>query len=258
MTTQTITDKNTENGSGETSLSDAIKHSPLGEDFVRRASGVTRHLAVELAFVWDDFVRRLERVPIVVAIESGTADASDYRRLLLNLRQQVVEGGRWIARTASSMSAEYFAVRSALIVHAAEEHRDYQMLEADYVAAGGELAEIQSASKNVGSEALSAYIFFQAGRPDPLHLFGAMFIIEGLGVLKATHWAGLLREHAGLDETQTRFLAYHGEGDDEHFEKLRRILSAPFITPEVAAGIVKTAKVVARLYALQLEELDNV
>ncbi len=37
------------------------------------------------------------------------------------------------------------------------------------------------------------------------------------------------------------------------FEMLR----SPIVTPDIARAIVKTAKVVSRLYALQLEELDN-
>jgi 3-oxoacyl-[acyl-carrier-protein] synthase-3 len=40
--------------------------------------------------------------------------------------------------------------------HAVTEHRDFRMLEVDYVASGGALADIQGAEKNIGSEALSA------------------------------------------------------------------------------------------------------
>ena len=78
------------------------------------------------------------RVPIVRRIEDGTATLDDYRRLLLNLRQQVVDGGRWISLAAASFSAEKFWLRSAAIQHAAAEHRDFQLLEHDYAAAGGD------------------------------------------------------------------------------------------------------------------------
>ena len=197
-------------------------------------------------------------MPLVRRLDEGTVTLDDYRELLLNLRQQVVEGGRWIALAASSMSIELFPVRSLLIKHAAEEHTDYQMLEQNYVSVGGDLATMLSQPKNIGSEAFSAFMFHQAAKPDPLDLFGAMFIIEGLGSSKAAGWAARIQELLGLEEEQVSFLAYHGVNDDSHYEKLRMILSHPLIDMALAERLVRTAKIVARLYALQLEEIGNI
>jgi 3-oxoacyl-[acyl-carrier-protein] synthase-3 len=215
-------------------------------------------LARDLALVWQAFTRRLDQVPIVAAINDGTVRRDDYLCLLRNIRQQVVEGGRWIAQAAASMSLPLFPVRSALIGHAAEEHRDYQMLEKNYVAAGGELHDIELASKNVGSEAFSSYMFHQSSLADPLQLFGAMFIIEGLGSARAAGWAIKLQSALGLPDSAVSFLAYHGKNDDSHYEKLRRVLASPFVDEKVGRTIVKTARTVGRLYCLQLEELDHV
>jgi 3-oxoacyl-[acyl-carrier-protein] synthase-3 len=211
----------------------------------------------ELGGVWGEFQRSLARVPVVRRIEDGTATLADYRRLLLNLRQQVVDGGRWISLAASSFSAELFWLRSAAIQHAAEEHRDYQMLERDFAAAGGDPALMAGTAPNIGSAALSAFMFHRAGQPDPVDLLGAMFIIEGLGARKAGGWAGRLQRSLGLRDDQLSFLRYHAEGDDEHFEVLRAALSSGLLGDDAVTAIVKTARVVARLYALQLEELDN-
>lgn len=242
----------------EIDLQNALERSPLGLAFANHPGEVQRYLATELAFVWQQFTERLDQVPVVRAIQTGQIKVEDYRQLLLNLRQQVIEGGRWIAHVAASMGQELFLVRSTMIRHAAEEHKDYQMLERNYVAAGGKLEEITGAPKNVGSEAFSAYMFHNALQPNPLHMFGAMFIIEGLGQAKAGRWAEQVKEHTGLGDDAVSFLAYHGKNDDDHYEKLRTILSAPFITGPVAERIVKTARTVGRLYCLQLEELGNV
>ena len=212
----------------------------------------------ELAAVWFDFEKRLSATPIVSHVENGTVTVEEYRELLLNLRQQVIEGGRWIALAASSMSIDLFPVRSLLITHAAEEHTDYQMLERDYASVGGDPTQMNAQPKNIGSEAFSAYMFHQASQPDPLNLFGAMFIIEGLGSAKAAGWAKNIKETLGLEDEQVSFLAYHGVNDDSHYEKLRMILSHPLIDQALAERLAKTAKVVARLYVLQLEELGNV
>jgi len=239
-------------------VAEALANSPLGPKFADSPSPVTRQLATDLALVWHEFTRRLDQVPVVAAINDGTITREGYLAVLRNIRQQVMEGGRWIALTASSMSLPLFIVRSALIKHAAEEHRDYQMLEKNYVEAGGELREIEQAEKNIGSEAFSSYMFHQASQPDPLNLFGAMFIIEGLGTARAAVWAEKVKKVLGLPDGAVSFLAYHGANDDGHYDKLRAVLSAPFIDEKVARSIVKTARTVGRLYCLQLEELEHV
>src|ERR1019366_5211751 len=86
-------------------------------------------------------------------------------------------------------SAELFWLRSAAIQHAATEHRDYQLLERDFAAVGGDPGAMAVTPANIGSAALSAFVFYRAGLPDPVDLLGAMFVIEGLGKLKAAGWA---------------------------------------------------------------------
>ena len=242
----------------EAEIRAAAEDSPLGTGLDLGNDPLVRGLVLELGLVWADFERMLRATPIIRRMEAGTVTLQDYRMLLRNLRQQVVEGARWIARAASNISAEHFPLRSMFISHARDEHRDFQMLERDYCSVGGSLEEILNAPKNVGSEALSAFMFHRASQPDPLDLLGAMFVIEGLGRLKAAQWAETLKAQLQLEDAQVSFLAYHGQNDDEHFDRLREVIASGVIDAAVAARIVKTAKVVARLYALQLEELDRV
>ncbi len=171
--------------------------SPLGAPSPDDAP-VTAAALGGLAEVWADLERALSRVPVVRRIEDGTATLDDYRRLLLNLRQQVVDGGRWISLAAAHFSTDLFWLRSAAIRHAADEHRDYQLLERDYAAVGGDPDVMASTPANVGSCALSAFVFHRAGQPDPVDLLGAMFVIEGLGKRKAGLWADRLQAHLGL------------------------------------------------------------
>lgn len=210
-----------------------------------------------LADVWIDFESRLNQVPIVDKLNRGRLRLEDYKLLLLNLRQQVMEGARWISRAASNITIEAFELRSMFIGHAADEHRDYQMIERDYIAVGGTLEEISSAEKNLGSEALSAWMFHRASQENPFDLFGAMFIIEGLGNRLAKRWGTKIKEQLSLKNEQVSFLLYHGVNDASHFEKLENAIHSGLLTERLVERIVKTAKVTARLYALQLEELGN-
>lgn len=216
----------------------------------------TESLIRQLARVWIEFEDSLRGVPIVQQIERGHVSADAYRMLLLQMRQQVVEGSRWIARAASSITAEHFAQRSALLQHAVAEHRDFQLLENDYVAMGGRIEDIRTAEKNIGSEALSAWMFYRASQPNPFDLLGAMFIIEGLGSRKAAKWAHAIRKTLGRPDAVS-FLAHHGKADEDHMLRLTEMLSSSAITPELADRIVRTARVTARLYRLQLEEIGG-
>ncbi len=210
-----------------------------------------------LADVWVELEDRLDEVPVLKRLAEGTVTLEDYKRLLFNLRQQVVDGSPWISRAASSFDMDHFELRSAAIRHAEEEHRDYQMIERDYVAVGGTLEEIRAGRKNIGSEALSGYMFTYASQPNPTGLMGAMFIIEGLGAQRAAGWAARFQEVLGLADNQVHFMKYHQEADAEHTGNLEAILTSGVVSDADAVEIVRCAQVVARLYAMQLEELDS-
>ncbi len=217
----------------------------------------SRELVRQLTRVWFDFDARLQRVPIIQRLNAGRLTLDDYKALLFNLRQQVIDGSRWISRAASNITAEYFPIRSAFIAHSQDEHRDYEMLERNYVGVGGSLDEIRAGRKNIGSEALSAYVLQKASVENPFELIGAMFIIEGLGQRLARRWGERIREQLGLKNEQVSFFLYHSESDVKHFSRLQLALDLGLLDDRRIAGIVTCAKVVARLYALQLEEIGH-
>jgi 3-oxoacyl-[acyl-carrier-protein] synthase-3 len=221
------------------------------------ADPLAQALVRGLGSVWYDFEDRLQGIPIVKKLYEGRFTAADYRALLFNLRQQVIDGSRWIARAASSITPEYFPIRSAFIAHTSDEHRDFEMLERNYLAVGGNLEEIRSGKKNIGSEALSAYILQRASQENPFELIGTMFIVEGLGQRIARQWGEKIREQLGLKSDHVSFFLYHSESDVKHFQRLDLAIRAGILTEKLVADIVRCAKVTARLYALQLEEIGN-
>lgn len=211
-----------------------------------------------LARAWIEFESALVQVPVIARLIAGKLRLEDYQRLLLNLRQQVVEGSRWISQAASNLGPDHEELRSLFVRHAVAEHRDYRLLEDNYVAAGGERQDIRAARKNIGSEALSAFMYHVGSRPDPVGLLGAMFVIEGLGERLAGPWSHAIREQLDLGEDAVSFLAYHGANDGDHLDMFDRALALAVHDRDMADEIVRHARIVARLYRLQLEEIDNV
>jgi hypothetical protein len=214
-------------------------------------SDVLRRLTV----VFTDFEARLEQTPLIRKLTRGRFELEDYHAFLIGLRQQVKDGALWMSRAASNIDEVHLELRSSLMRHAVVEHRDFRLLDADFVAAGGALAVIQAAEKNLGSEALSAWMFHEASRPNPFGLLGAMWIIEGLGSIKAAEWGALARQRLNLPDEALRFLLYHGANDVEHIKEFEDMLAMVLPDDAVAARIVRTAQVTARLYVLQIEEI---
>ena len=219
-----------------------------GEDIV---PDVLRRLAI----VFTDFEQRLEATPLIRKLTRGRFELADYHAFLINLRQQVKDGALWMSRAASNIDEAHLELRSTLMRHAVTEHRDFRLLEADFVAAGGELATIRGAAKTVGSEALSAWMFHEASKPDPFGLLGAMFVIEGLGSVKAAPWGRQVQARLELPDEAVRFLLYHGENDAEHMQEFEAMLRMVPQDAATAERIVTCARETARLYALQIEEI---
>lgn len=211
-----------------------------------------------LATIWLDFESGLGQVAIVRRVLERRIRLCDYHELLLNHRAQVMNGALWIARAASNIGHEFAELRSRFIRHAAAEHRDYQLLEQDYLRSGGSPAALRSHELNIGSEALSAWMFHRASQSDPFDLLGAMYIIEGLGKRVAASWAEHVQAALGLPAEAVSFYRYHGQADEDHLGELEAALGGGVLAlPEMGRRILKTARVTGRLYRLQLEELGS-
>nr|WP_246395109.1 iron-containing redox enzyme family protein [Microbulbifer rhizosphaerae] len=132
------------------------------------------------------------------------------------------------------------------------------MLERDFQSVGGDLTTLRGGRKNIGSNALSAWMYHRASQPNPLDLLGAMFMIEGLGKHFAGIFAESLQKHLGLRGDQVSFYLYHAQHDEDHLAELAETLGSGILdTDGLAERILETARVTGRLYLLQLEELGN-
>lgn len=225
-----------------------IDNKPIQEKLVR-----------DLTQIWVDFELSLRNTAIIERIYNGTISLEDYKLLLLNLRQQVIDGSQWIARAASNVSMDYFDIRSSFISHSRDEHKDYQILEKNFINCSGSKEALYQGEKNIGSEALSAYMFHKASQPNPFDLLGGMFIIEGLGNRLAGKWGRAIQHQLDLKDDQVSFFIYHETSDsnDNHFERFEKALNSELLTEEMAKRVAKTAKVVAKLYQMQLAEIGN-
>ena len=79
-----------------------------------------------------------------------------------------------------------------------------------------------------------------------------------LGQKKAAEWGALIKEQLKLEDSQVSFLLYHGSNDDDHMKQFEETLASGILDiNNMEKKIIKTAKIVARLYLLQLEEIGH-
>lgn len=201
--------------------------------------------------VWRRFSDDFLAAPVVARILERRSSLADYRLLLRDLRAQVVDGARWLARAAGSLGPAQLALRGALLQHAVTEHRDFRMLESDYVASGGAPEEIAAPRRNVGSEALCAWMEELSGRRDSLGILGALMIFEGVGSRLAPRLGEALQAGLGLSNEQCRFITYHAANDADHQGGLREVLRGALREPAEVDEILRSARITGMLYAQQ-------
>jgi 3-oxoacyl-[acyl-carrier-protein] synthase-3 len=66
-----------------------------------------------------------------------------------------------------------------------------------------------------------------------------------------------VQRRLGLPPDAVTFLLYHGENDAEHMDEFAEMLRMVLPDEATAARIVTCARVTARLYALQIEEIGT-
>lgn len=213
----------------------------------------THLLALTTGFepIWRTFVDEFSATPTIAAIRTGRCTLDDYRRMLKDLRAQVIEGARWLARAAGSVGPGELSLRGALLKHAFTEHADFRMLENDYVACGGDIEDIVNARRNIGSEALCAWMEELSGRRDSLGILGALMIFEGVGSKLAPAIAEGLKASLGLSDDQCRFITYHAANDDEHQGGMRLVLRGVLKDRSNVDEVLRAARITGLLYAQQ-------
>ena len=171
----------------------------------------------------------------------------------------MVEGARWIARALLEIDEHWFELRSRFMQHAITEHRDFKMIEQDYVSVGGRLEDIVGAPKNIGTEALHAFIFHRAEPAQSVRSARRHVHHRGARPEEGRRMGPADQGPARPARSeQVSFLLYHGENDEAHMQEFEDTLTSGILAiPDMDKAILKTAKVTARLYRLQLEELGN-
>ena len=129
------------------------------------------------------FERDLPTVPLLRRIDLGTYTVEDSS---VPFAQPSPTGHRGVEMDHPCGPAALIEIMlksvQRLLLTAVDEHRDYELLERDYVASGGRVEDIQAMERNLGSEALHGYLMHRSSRTQPNRFTRAQCgSSEGLG-----------------------------------------------------------------------------
>ena len=199
-----------------------------------------------LLTLWGEFAASLDQVPIIDKLNRGKFRLDDYRELLRNHRQQVVEGARWIARASSSIDEHWFELRSHFMQ--ARHHRAPRLQDDR---AGLCLGRRQARGHRSARRRTSA----------PRRCTPSSSTAPASRT-RSTCWAPCSSSRASArrrppsgargsgtssacKSEQVSFLLYHGENDEAHMQEFEDTLASGILAiPEMDKAILKTAKVV--------------
>lgn len=224
----------------------------------RNSKALRASLNRRLLIAADTMERATEDIPFIQDLYEGHATLAGYRNLLSNLRHQAVDRTPWSTHAATKLGTQQVAISNRLNAHADSKHLDCQMLEADYLACGGQRLQLQQRKNSVHSKRYSAFLLHRATQPDPRDLLGALFIIEGLNQHLAPHWASLLQPVLSLRPEQLVFLNSQKASEDARQAPFDDIFAGLTLTDALVDRIVKTAQTTARLYCSMLAESEPV
>ncbi len=229
------------------------------------------HLLRELAVVWHDYRSRAWRSPYYEMILSGKIQPQNYLKWMESWIPQVREGSLWMRKAVTNLTEPYGFLKETIELHASEEQNDWKILLQDYQNAGG-LKTSDQLSKNRGGEALNAFMHYRASQKNAVDLLGGIYIIEGTGqrIIPAL-LPQLKSQLSQLGPECFKFLQYHGENDENHLNRWLAAVSYVLEQSQVHSrtgvdseetgadelinSIIDTAKTVADLYLLQLQNV---
>lgn len=211
----------------------------------------------ELANVWHEYRSDVWRSNYITKIQTGDFGINDYLGWMENWVPQVREGSKWMRLAISNIVEPYLELKEIIEEHATDEQDDWKLLFENYQKAGGQIDSPDNLYRNAGGEGLNAFMYERARKTNSVDLLGAIYIIEGTGQKIIPALLPKIKELTGLSPECFSFLSYHGQNDEHHLLRwlgaVEYVLTQSDNPEKTREQMVRTAKVTAQLYAMQMQ-----
>lgn len=193
--------------------------------------------------------------PAVKAVLEGNASPAVYRHYLSNVWHYAQHSGTVIAIAGARCVLTHPPLAAYLLHHAQEElGHDVWALQ-DLEVMGVDEADVRKSRPLPACAAMVGYEYYLAAHANPVSLFGWLFVLEAMGDDLGHVVARRVREALNVDQG-VKFLAGHGEADEEHTREIIEQIETN-IGPADMADVHHVADVVGALYIRLFEEIGE-
>ena len=147
----------------------------------------------------------------------------------------------------SRLDSRHEWLKKAITEYIDEEYGHEQWILNDIAAAGGNPAEVASATPHITTQSMVAYAYHQIDRNNPVGFFGMVHVLEGTSTALATLAAEKIQTNLALPDSAFSYLTSHGSLDLEHVKFFETLMNQLTLQEDQQA-VIDTAHAMYHLY----------
>jgi pyrroloquinoline quinone (PQQ) biosynthesis protein C len=198
-------------------------------------------------------LERIKASKAVTKVISGTESRDVYTRYLMNVWHYAQHSAVVIGTAGARAVTRNPKLADYLLHHAREELGHEEWALQDLKALGVDGAEVCASRPVPSCAAMVGYEYYVAAHANPIGLFGWLYVLEAMGDDLGELMSKQIRETLKLEQG-VKFLAGHGEADEEHTADLT-VQIRDHVRDEDRADVHHVADVVAELYTRMFDEI---
>lgn len=198
-------------------------------------------------------LERIKASQAVTKVMSGAESRDVYARYLMNVWHYAQHSAIVIGTAGARAVTRDPKLADYLLHHAREElgHEEWALQDLKAMGVKGE--EVCASRPVPSCAAMIGYEYYIAGHANPIGLFGWLYVLEAMGDDLGEIMSRQIRESLKLEQG-VKFLAGHGEADEEHTADLT-VQIRDHVRDEDRAEVHHVADVVAELYTRMFDEI---
>ncbi len=196
--------------------------------------------------------------PIFSDVEAGRVSLEGYVAFLTEAYHHVKHTVPLLMACGAGLSAERLDwLRTAVAEYIEEEVGHEKWILNDLRACGADLLRVVEGQPSLPTELMVSYVYDRIARTSPVSMFGMVLVLEGTSIALATDAAERIQRALDLPDAAFSYLCSHGSLDIGHMQTYQGLMNR-FYHPDDREAVVRTAKVVYRLYGDMFRSLPRV
>lgn len=205
--------------------------------------------------------QQMLQAPIFAACARGEIDLDTYVSFLTQAFHHVKHTVPLLMACGGRLPEKYEWLRQAIGEYIEEEKGHHEWILNDIKACGANADAVRAnrGDGRVGSaiELMTAYLYHQIDRGNPMAFFGMVWVLEGTSVGVGGQVAALVKQTLNLPDSAMSYLTSHSVLDQDHIQLFESLMNK-ITDQQDQAAIIDSANMVFQLYGQMLQDLTPV